>query len=93
MQDTSTDKADRAFARSDFSSARPYEPRQQRPRRRTFIMADLQPTNNSTMALVEMDDPTTYADNAGSLWTVGNSVLKSIMGSALYQSTAGVCCG
>lgn len=86
-------KPSRSFSRSDFTFARPYEARQQRPRRRTFIMADLHPTSSSNIALVENDNATSFADDTGSLWTVGDSVLKSILGSALYRSTAGVCCG
>lgn len=92
LQAASMDKAERTFGRSSFTCARPYEAKQQRPRRRTFIMADLQPTSNSHVALVESDDFKSFTDSTGSLWTVGNAVLKNIMGSSLYQSTAGVCC-
>ena len=92
LQASNTDKAERTFARSSFTCARPYEAKQQRPRRRTFIMADLQPTSKSHVALVETDEFNAYTDSTGSLWTVGNAVLKNIMGSSLYQSTAAVCC-
>ena len=91
LQDWKKNSAGRLFSRSSFASARPYEARQQRPRRRTFIMADLLQHSHSDITMMEVDSLGAAADRPGGFWSAGEDLLKSIMGSAVYNSTASAC--
>ena len=91
---------DRHFCRSSFSAARPYETRKHRQRLRTFAMEELDPSNSFAVCLEEVVNPmaasnqeagkkkqNTLLGTAVSSLSAADDMLRSVMKSALYQTT------
>lgn len=91
---------ERHFCRSSFSAARPYETCKRRQRLRTFTMEELDPSSCFAVCLEEVSKPKA-ADKqqtgnkkqnrllgmAVSSWNAADDMLRSVMKSALYQTT------
>lgn len=90
----------RSFCRSSFTATRSYETRMCRQRRRTFVMPELEPTSNNNFQVILQETqpgmpeagsgPTmrnTLLGMAASSWGKADHIMRSMMRSALHQSS------